>query len=254
MSEQTSGPCREPRVLYIIRKRTFRPRAHMDIFVERHKPDTSDMRACHRHIHVCVSCLLKLLIHDLSFSRTWAKREHSKKQVHTEGGWAKNRYDARAQFLRLRELEDKGVNQTIYGQHLWMVPTGWHICLVKTSCWLRFGMFRHPARGLVFNSIVNDSRLLKAHVQTSKICILLLLNLLQIYYRLASATIYDRAECWSWAIGSYSCGPPAARSARTKSMGGCYHTVWSPSVSDLLKKTSSAMGRRHWTTSLLQVT
>ena len=23
--------------------------------------------------------------------------------------------------------------------------TGWHICLVKTSCWLGFGMFRHPA-------------------------------------------------------------------------------------------------------------
>ena len=51
--------------------------------------------------------------------------------------------------------------------------------------------------GLVFNSIVNDSRLLKAHVPTSKICLLLLLNLLQIYYRFASATIYDRAECRS---------------------------------------------------------
>ena len=50
---------------------------------------------------------------------------------------------------------------------------------------------------MVFNSIVNDSRLLKAHVQTSKICLLLLLNLLQIYYRFASATIYDRAECRS---------------------------------------------------------
>ena len=32
--------------------------------------------------------------------------------------------------------------------------------------------------GLVFNSIVNDSRLLKAHVQTSKICLPLLLILL----------------------------------------------------------------------------
>ena len=51
--------------------------------------------------------------------------------------------------------------------------------------------------GLAFNSIVNDSRLLKAHVPTSKICLLLLLNLLQIYYRFASATIYDRAECQS---------------------------------------------------------
>ena len=36
--------------------------------------------------------------------------------------------------------------------------------------------------GLAFNSIVNDSRLLKAHVQTSKICLLLLLNLLQICF------------------------------------------------------------------------
>ena len=34
--------------------------------------------------------------------------------------------------------------------------------------------------GLAFNSIVNDSRLLKAHVQTSKICLLLPLNILQI--------------------------------------------------------------------------
>ena len=34
--------------------------------------------------------------------------------------------------------------------------------------------------GLAFNSIVNDSSLLKAHVPTSKICLLLLLNLLQI--------------------------------------------------------------------------
>ena len=50
---------------------------------------------------------------------------------------------------------------------------------------------------MAFNSIVNDSRLLKAHVPTSKICLLLLLNLLQIYYRFASATIYDRAECRS---------------------------------------------------------
>ena len=51
--------------------------------------------------------------------------------------------------------------------------------------------------GLAFNSIVNDSRLLKARVPISKICLLLLLNLLQIYYRFASATIYDRAECRS---------------------------------------------------------
>ena len=27
----------------------------------------------------------------------------------------------------------------------------------------------------------------------------------------------------AWAVGSYSCGPPAARSAVTKSTGGCYH-------------------------------
>ena len=54
--------------------------------------------------------------------------------------------------------------------------------------------------GLAFNSIVNDSRLLKAHVQTSKICLLLLLNLLQIYYRFASATICDRAECRPWVV------------------------------------------------------
>ena len=32
--------------------------------------------------------------------------------------------------------------------------------------------------GLAFNSIVKDSRLLKAHVPTAKICLLLLLNLL----------------------------------------------------------------------------
>ena len=51
--------------------------------------------------------------------------------------------------------------------------------------------------GLAFNLIVNDSRLLKAHVPTSKICLLLLLNILQIYYRFTSATIYDRAECRS---------------------------------------------------------
>ena len=55
--------------------------------------------------------------------------------------------------------------------------------------------------GLVFNSIVNDSRLLKAHLQTSKICLLLLMNLLQIYYRFAFATIYDRADCRSWLVG-----------------------------------------------------
>ena len=57
--------------------------------------------------------------------------------------------------------------------------------------------------GLVFNSIVNDSRLLKAHIQTSKICLLLLLDLLQIYYRFASATIYDRAECRPWAVRQF---------------------------------------------------
>ena len=45
--------------------------------------------------------------------------------------------------------------------------------------------------GLVINLIVNDSRMRKADVPTSKICLLLLLNLLQIYYRFASATIYD---------------------------------------------------------------
>ena len=28
---------------------------------------------------------------------------------------------------------------------LWMRPTGWPICMVKTSCWLGFGMFRHLA-------------------------------------------------------------------------------------------------------------
>ena len=48
--------------------------------------------------------------------------------------------------------------------------------------------------GLAFNSIADNSRLLKGHVPTSKICLLLLLNLLQICDRSASATIYDRAE------------------------------------------------------------
>ena len=51
--------------------------------------------------------------------------------------------------------------------------------------------------GLVFNSIVDCSKLLKGHVSTSKFCLLLLLNLLQVYYRSASAMIYDRAECRS---------------------------------------------------------
>ena len=51
--------------------------------------------------------------------------------------------------------------------------------------------------GLLFSSIVNFRKLLRAHVQTSKICLLLLLNLLQIYLRSASATICDRAECRS---------------------------------------------------------
>ena len=32
------------------------------------------------------------------------------------------------------------------------------------------------------------------------------------------------------AVGSYSCGPPAARSARTKSTGGCYHAEQSPCI------------------------
>ena len=43
--------------------------------------------------------------------------------------------------------------------------------------------------GLAFNSIVNDSQLLKEHALTFKICLLLLLSLPQIYYRFASATI-----------------------------------------------------------------
>ena len=56
---------------------------------------------------------------------------------------------------------------------------------------------------MAFNSIVNDSRLLKAHVPTSKICLILLSNLLQIYYRFDSATIYDRAECRSRTANCY---------------------------------------------------
>ena len=32
----------------------------------------------------------------------------------------------------------------------------------------------------------------------------------------------------AWVVGFYSCRPPAARSAETKSTGGCYHTEWSP--------------------------
>ena len=52
--------------------------------------------------------------------------------------------------------------------------------------------------GLAFSSVVDHSKLLKPHVQTSKICLLLLLNLLQICYKFTSATIYDRAECRSW--------------------------------------------------------
>ena len=59
---------------------------------------------------------------------------------------------------------------------------------------------------LAFNSIANDSRLVKAHVQTSKICLLLLLNLLQIYYRFVSATIYDRAECRSCLVNVVGLG------------------------------------------------
>ena len=45
----------------------------------------------------------------------------------------------------------------------------------------RVGTEKKFNSGLAFNSIVNDSRLLKANVPTSKICLLLLLNLLQIY-------------------------------------------------------------------------
>ena len=52
---------------------------------------------------------------------------------------------------------------------------------------------------LVSNSMVDCSKLLKGHFSTSKICLLLLLNLPQICYRFTSATIYDRAECQSWA-------------------------------------------------------
>ena len=49
--------------------------------------------------------------------------------------------------------------------------------------------------GLAFNSIADRSRLLEANVQTSKICLLSLLDLLQICDRSASATICDGAEC-----------------------------------------------------------
>ena len=51
--------------------------------------------------------------------------------------------------------------------------------------------------GLAFSSVVNFRKLLKAHVQTSKICLLLLLNLLKSTTDLLQICVYDRVECRS---------------------------------------------------------
>ena len=64
--------------------------------------------------------------------------------------------------------------------------------------------------GSAFSSVADHHRWLERHVPTSKICSLLLLNLLQICYRSASATFYDLFECQS--------GQKSEGSAKLKSM------------------------------------
>ena len=51
--------------------------------------------------------------------------------------------------------------------------------------------------GLAFNSVADNRRLLERHVQTSKICLLLLLNLLKSTTDLLQICVYDRVECRS---------------------------------------------------------
>ena len=73
-------------------------------------------------------------------------------------------------YLEWEMLAERGKIEVTFSS------TGWPIMMVKTSFWLRFEMFGHPA----------------------------------------------------WAVGSYSSGPPAARSAGIKSTGGFYRMEWSP--------------------------
>ena len=51
--------------------------------------------------------------------------------------------------------------------------------------------------GLAFSSVADNRRLLERHVQTSKICLLLLLNLLKSTTDLLQICVYDRVECRS---------------------------------------------------------
>ena len=66
----------------------------------------------------------------------------------------------------------RGRHRSEVSQNLHLNCTGRHKRMVKTSCWLKFAIFRHPAL----------------------------------------------------AVGSYSSGPPAARTIRTKSTGSFHHS------------------------------
>ena len=89
--------------------------------------------------------------------------------VRQPAGLPRRRRRAPPQVLRIQVQEIRRPHMSAYG-FLWyrsivlIIITAWHGRICKTSCWLRFRMFRHPA----------------------------------------------------WAVGSYSSGPPTARTVRTK--------------------------------------
>ena len=70
--------------------------------------------------------------------------------------------------------------------------------------------------GLAFSSVADNRRLLERHVQTSKICLLLLLNLLKSTTDLLQICVYDGVECRSRNIIHLTWGVPFSRALKKK--------------------------------------